>query len=57
MSTPGGSTIPPEQLKARYIGTGKHISSRGFVSFYGNILLCSSGSIFDIVGHADISKQ
>mmetsp|Transcript_5542 Transcript_5542/g.7091 ORF Transcript_5542/g.7091 Transcript_5542/m.7091 type:complete len:86 (-) Transcript_5542:1465-1722(-) len=22
MSTPGGASIPPEQLKARYIGTG-----------------------------------
>jgi hypothetical protein len=24
MSTPGGASIPPEQLKARYIGTGKN---------------------------------
>ena len=23
MSTAGGASIPPEQLKARYIGTGK----------------------------------
>ena len=56
MSTAGGASIPPEQLKARYLGTGeswevdmkheKNISGGGFCTKYFLAYIFTSSDLF-----------
>lgn len=39
MSTAGGNSIPPEQLKARYLGTGHADISKQYVFYIFSLML------------------